>query len=86
MPELTELQKRQRDESKWDFSDLRALTSIARSSALPRSPTHRAWPDMTEHGWERDDWPAIAEQVMAGDTLMLTSPSGGGRSPRSSPR
>ena len=23
------------------------------------------WPDMTEHGWERDDWPAIFEQVMA---------------------
>ena len=21
------------------------------------------WPDMTEHGWERDDWPAIFEQV-----------------------
>jgi hypothetical protein len=17
------------------------------------------WPDMTEHGWERDDWPAL---------------------------
>ena len=23
------------------------------------------WPDMTEHGWERDDWPAIFEQVEA---------------------
>ena len=23
------------------------------------------WPDMTEHGWERDEWPAIFEQVEA---------------------
>ena len=23
------------------------------------------WPDMTEHGWERDGWPAIFERVMA---------------------
>ena len=29
------------------------------------------WPDMTEHGWERDDWPAIFEQVMAADILVL---------------
>lgn len=31
------------------------------------------WPDMTEHGWERDDWPAIFEQVMAADILVLGS-------------
>ena len=24
------------------------------------------YPDMTEHGWPRDDWPAIFEQVRAG--------------------
>src|SRR6188474_836252 len=29
------------------------------------------WPDMTEHGWERDEWPAIFEQVMAADILVL---------------
>ena len=23
------------------------------------------WPDMTEHGWERDDWPQIFERVMS---------------------
>ena len=28
-------------------------------------------PDMTEHGWERDDWPAIFEKVMAADILVL---------------
>src|SRR5215208_7157203 len=32
------------------------------------------WPDMTEHGWERDDWPAIFEKVMAADILVITSP------------
>ena len=32
------------------------------------------YPDMTEHGWERDDWPQIAEKVMAADILVLTSP------------
>jgi multimeric flavodoxin WrbA len=28
------------------------------------------WPDMTEHGWERDDWPAIFEKVIAADILV----------------
>ncbi len=32
------------------------------------------WPDMTEHGWERDEWPAIFERVLAADILVLTSP------------
>jgi hypothetical protein len=22
------------------------------------------WPDMTEHGWERDEWPVIYETVI----------------------
>ncbi len=32
------------------------------------------YPDMTEHGWDRDDWPAIFEKVMAADILVLLSP------------
>jgi multimeric flavodoxin WrbA len=32
------------------------------------------YPDMTEHGWERDDWPAIYEKVKAADILVVTSP------------
>jgi multimeric flavodoxin WrbA len=32
------------------------------------------WPDMTEHGWEADAWPAIYEQVLAADILVLTTP------------
>jgi multimeric flavodoxin WrbA len=31
-------------------------------------------PDMTEHGWERDEWPAISEKVLAADILVLLSP------------
>ena len=32
------------------------------------------WPDMTEHGWNKDDWPQIFEQVMAADILVLCMP------------
>jgi multimeric flavodoxin WrbA len=32
------------------------------------------WPDMTEHGWERDDWPALFEKVIAADILVLMTP------------
>ncbi|CAN5203992.1 flavodoxin family protein [soil metagenome] len=32
------------------------------------------WPDMTEHGWERDDWPKLFERVMASDILLIGSP------------
>lgn len=43
-----------------------------------RAGDHRiatgVYPDMTEHGWDRDEWPAIFEQVMAADILVLLSP------------
>jgi multimeric flavodoxin WrbA len=32
------------------------------------------YPNMTEHGWERDDWPEIHERVMAADILVLCAP------------
>ncbi|HLG01006.1 MAG TPA: NAD(P)H-dependent oxidoreductase [Acidimicrobiia bacterium] len=32
------------------------------------------YPDMTEHGWDRDDWPGLWEKVMAADILVLLSP------------
>ncbi len=32
------------------------------------------YPDMTEHGWETDAWPAIQEQVMAADILVICAP------------
>ncbi|MGZ6695258.1 MAG: flavodoxin family protein [Solirubrobacteraceae bacterium] len=31
-------------------------------------------PDMTAHGWARDDWPELFEHVMAADILVLLSP------------
>jgi multimeric flavodoxin WrbA len=32
------------------------------------------WPDMTEHGWDADEWPALFERVMAADILVLCTP------------
>jgi multimeric flavodoxin WrbA len=32
------------------------------------------WPDMTEHGWETDEWPQIFERVLAADILVLGMP------------
>jgi multimeric flavodoxin WrbA len=32
------------------------------------------WPDMTEHGWDVDEWPAIQEQVWAADILVVAGP------------
>ncbi len=32
------------------------------------------WPDMTEHGWAGDEWPAIFEQVEAAHILVLCTP------------
>jgi multimeric flavodoxin WrbA len=32
------------------------------------------YPDMTEHGFARDDWPALCEKVMAADILVLGTP------------
>ena len=29
------------------------------------------WPEMTDHGWERDEWPTIFARVMAADILVL---------------
>jgi len=31
-------------------------------------------PDMTEHGWEQDAWPALFERVLAADVLVLLTP------------
>ncbi len=32
------------------------------------------YPDMTEHGWDKDDWPALYEKVAAADILILGTP------------
>lgn len=32
------------------------------------------YPDMTEHGWERDDWPTIWNRIEASDILVIGTP------------
>lgn len=32
------------------------------------------WPDMTEHGWDADEWPELFERVMAADILVIGTP------------
>ncbi len=103
MTMLTPQQEELCSQSRWDFSDLRAMfvnCTLKRSPELSHTQgladrsmeimrrqgvavdSVRAidmdiatgvWPDMTEHGWDRDDWPAIFEQVMAADILVLSS-------------
>jgi multimeric flavodoxin WrbA len=31
-------------------------------------------PDMTDHGWPRDDWPVLARRVLAADILVIGTP------------
>ena len=35
---------------------------------------HGVWGDMTEHGWDHDEWPQIYEKVKAANILVITSP------------
>jgi len=98
---LSEKQEQMCAESRWDFSDLKALFL---NCTLKKSPelTHTqglidismaimgkngvsveclrpvdydiapgVWPDMTEHGWDTDDWPQISPKVMAADILVM---------------
>ena len=32
------------------------------------------WPDMTEHGWQSDEWPQIYEKVKAAHILVIAGP------------
>ena len=101
------LTQKQRDlctQTRWDFSDLRAIflnCTLKRTGELSHTQglidistaimeangvatevirpvdhylAYGVWPDMTEHGWDHDDWPGILEKVMASDILIITSP------------
>src|SRR2546421_12836347 len=101
---LTANDERLCEQSRWDFSDLRALYI---NCTLKRSPepshtqglgdrsigimerlgvtvtTFRAidheiatgvYPDMTERGWDRDEWPEIFRHVMDANILVLLTP------------
>jgi len=47
-------------------------TSTIRAADLDILPGVQ--PDMTEHGWDSDGWPAIQKQVMAADILVIGTP------------
>ena len=32
------------------------------------------YPDMTEHGWEKDEWPELFKRIMAADILIIGTP------------
>jgi multimeric flavodoxin WrbA len=32
------------------------------------------WPDMTEHGWDSDEWPELYPRVQASDILVIAGP------------
>lgn len=47
-------------------------TSTIRAADIDIAPG--VYPDMTEHGWDSDGWPAIQCQVMAADILVIGTP------------
>ncbi|MBO6495735.1 MAG: flavodoxin family protein [Roseivirga sp.] len=32
------------------------------------------YPDMTEHGWDKDEWPELKERILAADILVIGTP------------
>jgi len=101
---LSEKQEQLCSESRWDFSNLKALflnctlkpspqkshtetlievsksileknnvaTEVLRPVDYDIAPG--VYPDMTEHGFERDDWPEIQQKVMDANILIIGSP------------
>lgn len=48
--------------------------AVERIRAVDYEIATGVYPDMTEHGWDRDEWPQIYERVHAADILILTTP------------
>src|SRR5205085_3653497 len=48
--------------------------SVEELRAVDHDIATGVWPDMTEHGWDKDDWPKIHERVMATDILVVCTP------------
>lgn len=61
---------------------LNASSSIMSNNGISVEHVHLAahdvapgvFPDMTERGWEKDDWPMIWEKVKAADILIIGTP------------
>jgi len=58
--------------SKAIMEENKVSTEILRPTDFDIAPG--VYPDMTEHGFEKDDWPRIQEKVMEADILILGSP------------
>lgn len=101
---LSEFQEQLCDQSRWDFSDLRALFLNCTLKPTPQQSHTEGllrvskqilekndvtvemlrpvdydiapgvYPDMTEHGWDSDDWPQLFEKVKAADILVIGTP------------
>jgi multimeric flavodoxin WrbA len=41
---------------------------------LEHDVPHGVYPDMTEHGWDGDDWPQLWERFVAADILVVGTP------------
>jgi multimeric flavodoxin WrbA len=48
--------------------------SVEEIRAVDHDIATGVWPDMTEHGWAKDEWPLIHERVMANDILVVCTP------------
>jgi multimeric flavodoxin WrbA len=102
--ELNDKQKELCSQSRWDFSDLKALfinctlkkspeqshtegliaiskaimeasgVSVELLRAVDHDIAYGVYGDMTERGWEQDDWPGIFEEVLVADILILGTP------------
>jgi multimeric flavodoxin WrbA len=48
--------------------------SVERVRVVDHDVAFGVYPDMTEHGWRKDDWPRIQEKVIAADILVIGSP------------
>lgn len=48
--------------------------SVAHVHMLDHEVPPGVYPDMTEHGWTRDDWPSLWTKVMAADILIVGTP------------
>src|SRR5699024_4213404 len=35
---------------------------------------HGIYPDMTEHGWKKDEWPDLFKRIISADILIIGSP------------
>ncbi|GAA3519128.1 flavodoxin family protein [Aeromicrobium panaciterrae] len=47
---------------------------VTKIRAIDHQIATGVYPDMTEHGWDVDEWPGILEQVMAAEILVLAGP------------